>query len=152
MHSGICNLCSPTLNKCVSYLTIVNKSFVNVTIINWLATTFVELTISISELLVSFITSEVKTIKSCLFLYISNHLKCLSLHGIYLNNHSKHSPSWSFCVSWVRSGEPWVIHILWDDLKFLTTNIVIAIHMAKCLGNQRPIQLMQSILLATDIS
>lgn len=70
---------------------IVNKSFVCVLIISWLAIPFVELKMSISELLVSFITSEVETIKSCVFPCISNHLKCFSLQQL---------------TSWLSSQQP----------------------------------------------
>lgn len=68
----------PSINVSVTSV-IENISFVNVIIIRWLATPFAEQTISISELLVSFITSEVETIKSHIFPCISNHLECFSL-------------------------------------------------------------------------
>lgn len=88
-----------------------------------------------------------------MFQTIRSVFHCSNHHcGWLLNNHSKHSLSWSSLEGWLGLGGPGGIQILWDDLKFLTTTIVTAIHTANCSGNLGQIQWMHSNFLPTEIS
>lgn len=102
-----------TLNKCVSYLYHWKYKLCECNSYKMVGYPFVEQTISISELLVSFITSEVEAIKSHIFPYISNHLECFSLQQSLLWL-SPLQPFQTFSImkplcELGRIGGPWVI-------------------------------------------
>lgn len=88
-----------------------------------------------------------------MFQTIRSVFHCSNHHcGWLLSNRSKHSLSWSSLEGWLGLGGPGGIQSLWDDLKFLTTTIVTAIHTANGSGNLGQIQWMHSNFLPTEIS